>query len=92
MTITFHITSLWKNLLFFLIALIKKVFFQAHINKSERKRLAELGKVFVNPYDFGAWHNWNLFLGNNKPKATILVSLERLNVATFLNQRREFIK
>ena len=37
---------------------------EAHINQSERKRLRELnGKPYRNPYDFGAWHNWCLFLG-----------------------------
>jgi len=36
---------------------------EAHINASETKRLAELGKVYVNPYNFGPWHNWYLFLG-----------------------------
>ena len=36
---------------------------QAHINKAETKRLAELGKVYKNPYNFGPRHNWYLFLG-----------------------------
>ena len=37
---------------------------EAHINRSEEKRLAELGKIYRNPYNFGARHNWYLFLGN----------------------------
>ena len=36
---------------------------QAHINKSEEKRLADLGKQYRNPYNFGPLHNWYLFLG-----------------------------
>ena len=37
---------------------------EAHINQSERKRLRELGnKANRNPYDFGSWYNWCLFLG-----------------------------
>ena len=37
---------------------------EAHINQSERKRLRELGnKPYRNPYDFGSWYNWCLFLG-----------------------------
>ena len=37
---------------------------EAHINQSERKRLRELGnKAYRNPYDFGSWYNWCLFLG-----------------------------
>lgn len=36
---------------------------EAHINRSETKRLAELGKVYRNPYNFGPLHNWYLFLG-----------------------------
>lgn len=36
---------------------------EAHINKSETKRMAELGKSYRNPYNFGPWFNWYLFLG-----------------------------
>ena len=37
---------------------------EAHINQSERKRLKQLGgKPYRNPYDFGPWYNWCLFLG-----------------------------
>jgi len=36
---------------------------EAHINSSETKRLALLGRKYTNPYDFGSWHNWYLFLG-----------------------------
>merc|ERR1719414_1092538 len=33
---------------------------EAHINASERKRYTKenLGKHYVNPYDFGPWRNW----------------------------------
>jgi palmitoyltransferase len=36
---------------------------EAHINKSETKRLDSLGKSFGNPYNFGKSNNWKLFLG-----------------------------
>lgn len=36
---------------------------EAHINKMETKRLAQLGAKYVNPYDFGYKKNWRLFLG-----------------------------
>uniref|UniRef100_A0AAG5D277 Palmitoyltransferase n=1 Tax=Anopheles atroparvus TaxID=41427 RepID=A0AAG5D277_ANOAO len=36
---------------------------EAHINKSETKRLAAMDKVYRNPYDFGPRQNWKLFLG-----------------------------
>lgn len=36
---------------------------EAHINRSETKRLKEQGKVYANPYDFTPWFNWCLFLG-----------------------------
>lgn len=36
---------------------------EANINKAETKRLAEIGKVYVNPYDFGTKKNWRIFLG-----------------------------
>merc|ERR1719471_2353496 len=36
---------------------------EAHINRSETKRLAELGRIYRNPYNFGPKHNWHLFLG-----------------------------
>lgn len=36
---------------------------EAHINKSETKRLAAIGKTYRNPYDFGVRKNWKLFLG-----------------------------
>ena len=37
---------------------------EGHINRSERKRHKELGnKPYRNPYDFGVWNNWCLFLG-----------------------------
>jgi palmitoyltransferase len=36
---------------------------ESHINKSEAKRYEAMGKTFVNPYDFGKWNNWKIFLG-----------------------------
>lgn len=36
---------------------------EAHINKSETKRLDLLGQTFKNPYDFGPRINLRLFLG-----------------------------
>merc|ERR1719266_2556272 len=36
---------------------------EAHINQAERKRLKKIGKIYRNPYDFGPWYNWCLFLG-----------------------------
>ena len=36
---------------------------EAHINKSEIKRLLKIGKKYKNAYNFGPWYNWCLFLG-----------------------------
>lgn len=36
---------------------------EAHINSSESKRLANMGKIFKNPYDFGPKKNFQIFLG-----------------------------
>lgn len=36
---------------------------ESHINMSETKRLAALGKIYSNPYDFGPRKNVLLFLG-----------------------------
>ncbi|XP_054265049.1 palmitoyltransferase ZDHHC16 [Macrosteles quadrilineatus] len=36
---------------------------EAHINKSETKRLAKQNKLYINPYNFGKWRNWKRFLG-----------------------------
>uniref|UniRef100_A0A182RQF1 Palmitoyltransferase n=1 Tax=Anopheles funestus TaxID=62324 RepID=A0A182RQF1_ANOFN len=36
---------------------------EAHINKSETKRLAAMNKTYRNPYNFGSRNNWKLFLG-----------------------------
>lgn len=36
---------------------------EANINKAETVRLAELGRVYVNPYNFGKNKNWKIFLG-----------------------------
>jgi hypothetical protein len=32
-------------------------------SRSEQKRLNALGRIYTNPYDFGAWNNWCLLLG-----------------------------
>jgi len=34
-----------------------------YINKAETQRYAENGLVYQNPYDFGKYKNWRLFLG-----------------------------
>lgn len=36
---------------------------EANINKAETKRLAELRRVYLNPYNFGSNKNWRIFLG-----------------------------
>ena len=36
---------------------------EAHVNRAETKRLKAQDQVYRNPYDFGPWHNWCLFLG-----------------------------
>lgn len=36
---------------------------ERHINKKERKRLQEKGKIFHNPYSYGRFSNWRLFFG-----------------------------
>ncbi|KAF2346769.1 hypothetical protein FHG87_022475, partial [Trinorchestia longiramus] len=36
---------------------------EQHINSKERKRLLQLGQVYKNPYNFGVWMNWQVFLG-----------------------------
>ncbi|XP_074855438.1 palmitoyltransferase ZDHHC16 isoform X4 [Carettochelys insculpta] len=36
---------------------------ERHINKKERRRLQQQGRVFRNPYSYGAWPNWKAFLG-----------------------------
>lgn len=36
---------------------------EAHINASETKRLAAMGKCYSNPYNFGTRKNLRLFLG-----------------------------
>ncbi|XP_077992527.1 palmitoyltransferase ZDHHC16-like [Glandiceps talaboti] len=36
---------------------------EAHINRSETKRLKKLGLIYKNPYDFGPLENWRRFLG-----------------------------
>lgn len=44
---------------------------EAHINRAETKRLAALGQIYVNPYDFGAKKNWKLFLGLVKGRTVL---------------------
>jgi palmitoyltransferase len=36
---------------------------EAHINSSETKRLAKLGKSYTNPYDLGPKNNFKIFFG-----------------------------
>lgn len=36
---------------------------EANINKAETARLAQLGRLYINPYNFGTRKNWRLFLG-----------------------------
>ncbi|CAH1377523.1 hypothetical protein MTP99_018932 [Tenebrio molitor] len=36
---------------------------EANINKAETKRLAEIGRIYINPYNFGSKKNWRIFLG-----------------------------
>ncbi|KAK9874286.1 hypothetical protein WA026_002638 [Henosepilachna vigintioctopunctata] len=36
---------------------------EAHINRAETKRLADIGEKYVNPYNFGYVRNWRMFLG-----------------------------
>lgn len=36
---------------------------EANINKAETHRLAEVGRVYINPYNFGKKKNWRIFLG-----------------------------
>ncbi|XP_063704599.1 palmitoyltransferase ZDHHC16 [Culicoides brevitarsis] len=36
---------------------------EAHINRSEMERHKKIGKIYVNPYDFGVKENWKRFLG-----------------------------
>ncbi|KAK9758838.1 DHHC palmitoyltransferase [Popillia japonica] len=36
---------------------------EANINRAETTRLAKLGKVYMNPYNFGSRKNWKIFLG-----------------------------
>lgn len=41
---------------------------ERHINKKERQRLQKKGKVFRNPYSYGSWDNWKVFLGVDTPR------------------------
>uniref|UniRef100_A0A8D0EG85 Palmitoyltransferase n=1 Tax=Strix occidentalis caurina TaxID=311401 RepID=A0A8D0EG85_STROC len=41
---------------------------ERHINKKERQRLQKKGKVFRNPYSYGSWDNWKVFLGVDMPR------------------------
>ncbi|KAJ8945611.1 hypothetical protein NQ314_009138 [Rhamnusium bicolor] len=36
---------------------------EANINKAETSRLAEIGRIYTNPYNFGTKKNWRIFLG-----------------------------
>ncbi|KFO92067.1 putative palmitoyltransferase ZDHHC16 [Buceros rhinoceros silvestris] len=41
---------------------------ERHINKKEKQRLQKKGKVFRNPYSYGSWDNWKVFLGVDVPR------------------------
>ncbi|XP_050195076.1 palmitoyltransferase ZDHHC16 isoform X2 [Myiozetetes cayanensis] len=41
---------------------------ERHINRKERQRLQKKGKVFRNPYSYGSWDNWKVFLGVDVPR------------------------
>ncbi|KAM9010431.1 palmitoyltransferase ZDHHC16 isoform 3-T3 [Ara ararauna] len=41
---------------------------ERHINKKERQRLQKKGKLFRNPYSYGSWDNWKVFLGVDVPR------------------------
>ncbi|XP_030342720.1 palmitoyltransferase ZDHHC16 isoform X8 [Strigops habroptila] len=41
---------------------------ERHINKKERQRLQKKGKLFRNPYSYGSWDNWKVFLGVDMPR------------------------
>ncbi|XP_059707753.1 palmitoyltransferase ZDHHC16 isoform X3 [Haemorhous mexicanus] len=41
---------------------------ERHINRKERQRLQKKGKVFRNPYSYGGWDNWKVFLGVDVPR------------------------
>ncbi|XP_057236448.1 palmitoyltransferase ZDHHC16 isoform X4 [Malurus melanocephalus] len=41
---------------------------ERHINRKERQRLQKKGKVFRNPYSYGSWDNWKVFLGVDMPR------------------------
>lgn len=36
---------------------------EANINRAETQRMAALGKIYYNPYNFGTYKNWRIFLG-----------------------------
>ncbi|XP_063928929.1 palmitoyltransferase ZDHHC16 isoform X2 [Zophobas morio] len=36
---------------------------EGNINKAETQRLAEIGRIYINPYNFGTKKNWRIFLG-----------------------------
>ncbi|XKL62210.1 hypothetical protein PGB90_002043 [Kerria lacca] len=44
---------------------------EKHINTSERKKFSEKNEVYLNPYDFGKYRNWIIFLGihNNSKRS-----------------------
>lgn len=44
---------------------------ESNINRAETKRLAELNRVYINPYDFGLKKNWVLFLGLVKGRTVL---------------------
>lgn len=46
---------------------------EAHINISETKRYNEMGKMYINPYNFGRKKNWKLFLGLVKGRFVLMI-------------------
>lgn len=39
---------------------------EKHLNRREAERMAERGKVYRNPYNYGRLNNWKVFLGVEK--------------------------
>lgn len=58
---------------------------ESHINMSETKRLAALGKIYTNPYDFGPRKNLLLFLGLVRKRYV-------LHITNFNHKRKTFTK
>ncbi|MPC38156.1 putative palmitoyltransferase ZDHHC16 [Portunus trituberculatus] len=48
---------------------------EAHINRKETERLAKINQVYKNPYDFGVYENWRIFLGISQGRSVWRVLL-----------------